>query len=231
MGMDWIDVAEYVVKSGLLATEYFKLGKHTKAQAVFTQTVRFVSETKNIVSLHARISLHLRHAAFLAFMHPADLTLSQAAFATAEELELECVPLKKGSYAAGTIDRIETLERASLANLALSVMNMRQGKATDTINRLMSSFKLYSRVADVACRLAPEALQVVTEAKAKEDDPFLAPTQGKGADEPSKDSAIVIPSHIAVFGKKHLSGLQWSAATVSHNNGFLLLLTKSRVPC
>lgn len=57
---------DYVRRSSQLATEYFKLGKVSRAGNVFAQTYRTVLESKILVDSGVKVELLLRWSCYLA---------------------------------------------------------------------------------------------------------------------------------------------------------------------
>lgn len=57
---------DYVRRSSQLATEYFKLGKVSRAGNVFSQTYRTVLESKVLVDSGVKVELLLRWSCYLA---------------------------------------------------------------------------------------------------------------------------------------------------------------------
>lgn len=57
---------DYIRRSSQLATEYFKLGKVTRAGNVFSQTHRTVLESKVLVDNGIKVELLLRWSCYLA---------------------------------------------------------------------------------------------------------------------------------------------------------------------
>lgn len=168
------------------------------------------------ISIHARVSLHLRHSAFLAMTNGTDLVAAEEAFAKAEQSELDFEAMTTGSPIARSIDRIEKLERAALARIAAAAIDAQRANVSAATSKLSTAFKLYSRIADVACRIAPQPPNL-EQVEIDISDPFVivkAPA-GTGATEPSKDAVLPQMTHSSIFTKKQLSGVQWSAAEVS----------------
>jgi hypothetical protein len=59
-------VDDFVRSSGILAMEYCKLGKQSRAGMVFQQALRCAKESKREVGVTVKAELHLRHSAYLA---------------------------------------------------------------------------------------------------------------------------------------------------------------------
>lgn len=163
------------------------------------------------------MELRLRYAAFLAMTNQVDD--AEAEIVRVENMAKDTIAPKATTAWTKAVERIELLTRTSLANLAFAAIHMARGNPGDMLLRLGTSFRLQSRVADVACKVAAEGPAVVVEEEDKaktEQDPFVVTTGTTGAEEPSKDAVQQQgAAQPEFFRLKHLYGLQWSAAEVS----------------
>nr|XP_031857742.1 uncharacterized protein CI109_006837 [Kwoniella shandongensis]KAA5524814.1 hypothetical protein CI109_006837 [Kwoniella shandongensis] len=216
---DLID--DYVQQSAQLATEYYKLGKLSRAGFVFSQANKCVAESKVLVSLGTRVELLLRWSTYLA--GTGNIVKAQEVFDEADSLNQDIQAVKTGSMLIRVVDRCGVLERAALARTAIAAIHDAQDNAAATIMQLSAAFRLWSRASDTICRIASQLpsneASTFTSDTTSNDDPFSVPSAksksaptGKGADEPSKDETVTPPSQLSQFSGKHLSSLQWHVA-------------------
>ncbi|KAK8870007.1 hypothetical protein IAR55_000577 [Kwoniella newhampshirensis] len=214
-------VDDYVQRSAQLATEYFKLGKLSRAGLVFSQANKVVAESKVLVSLGTRVELLLRRTSYLA--GTGHIAKAQEVFDEANLLNQDIQAVKTGSILVRVVDRCGILERAALARSAIAAIYAAQDNAAAAIMQLSAAFRLWSRASDTVCRIASELpspeMAKSTSDIASNDDPFSVPAAkptyeptSKGADEPSKDEKVPPPSQVSHFSGKHLHSLQWHVA-------------------
>ncbi|OXH40985.1 separase [Cryptococcus neoformans] len=207
-------IDDYVRRSSQLATEYFKLGKVSRAGNVFAQTYRTVLESKVLVDSGAKVELLLRWSCYLA--GTGDIVNAREAYIEAQELnnDLEATKSKSHLLHVQVMNRCDTLERAAWSRTAFGAINAAQDNATGTIIHLSAAFRLWTRASDAICRIAEK--QPSSNASALDaEDPFLVipnPKQPKGADEPAKDESGPTAPQAAHFSGKHLHNLQWHVA-------------------
>ncbi|ADV20626.1 Hypothetical protein CGB_B9070W [Cryptococcus gattii WM276] len=207
-------IDDYIRRSSQLATEYFKLGKVSRAGNVFSQTHRTVLESKVLVDNGIKVEHLLRWSCYLA--GTGDIVKAREAYIEAQELNrgFESTKSKSHLLHVQVMNRCDTLERAAWSRAAFGAINAAEDNATGAIIHLSAAFRLWTRASDAICRIAekqpsPNASTLDLE------DPFLVtpnPKRPKGADEPAKDESGPTPSQAAHFSGKHLHNLQWHVA-------------------
>ena len=198
---------DYVLRSVELATEYMRLGKHTRARTVFIQTSRLVDDGKHSISFEAKVDLHLRYGAFLAVK--GESFQASEEYSKAEEM-VKLVPIKSGD----AIDRLKRLVWTATSRQTLAAIASAQGDAATSINHQGVAFRLLMRAADIACRVTVDCpVSNTNQSNQDGDDPFKqAELSGKGADEPSIDETTKTASPATNFQSKVLCGVQWRVA-------------------
>ena len=154
----------------------------------------------------------------MAIAHPDELSQAQEAYSQAETSERDYETVKTNSARSRNMDRIETLERAALANIAMCAIATQQKALAIASSNLTAAYRLFARASDLACKIAPQSSEAKTEAVVEED-PFLVKPGDKGANERSKDVSVSAEKHSSSYDKKHLSGLHWAVAEVSSSLG------------
>ncbi|WVQ78257.1 hypothetical protein IAT38_000341 [Cryptococcus sp. DSM 104549] len=207
---------DYVQRSAQLATEYFKLGKLSRAGFVFTQALKSVADSKVLVNPGVQVELLLRWSCYLA--GTGNVSKAREAYSEAEMLndDYEADKAKSPLVIVQVMNRCDTLERAAWARSSVAAISAAQDDASTAIIQLSAAFRLWTRASDTVCRIA-ETIPTASPSPAPvpDDDPFSAPsapTRAVGADEPSKDDSAPIPAQAAHFTKKHLDNLQWHVA-------------------
>ena len=208
----------FIQHSAELATEYSQLGKHTRANVVFNQTIKTAEDNSKDVSLAARVELHLRHAAHLA--NTDQVVKARIEWRTAADLAAGIAEVKLPVFKDRVLLRMGELHCAALARTALAAMCLAEDNASDAILHFAGVYRLRIRAAEGACRLA---VSVKVESKIEDDDPFAMSAKPKitGQDEPAKDDQPTQSSAASHFKDKHLHGLQWRVAEVRGGRGVL----------
>ncbi|RSH95601.1 hypothetical protein EHS25_000693 [Saitozyma podzolica] len=204
-------VDDFVRSSGILATEYCKLGKQSRAGTVFQQAMRCVKESQRHLGETVKAELHLRYSAYLAQNERVEEATEE--YREAMNVSKEIQPLKTASLTTRVLEKSSQLERAALARIALSHICVAQRQTSASILHLSGAFRLCSRAADTICRIASTETKGSPTSK-DSDDPFSAPSLRTlvGQDEPAKDDAQAANRQVSVFTGKYLSSLQWHAA-------------------
>lgn len=172
--------------------------------------LKAISDSKQPVSLHPQVEFYLRYTVFLAVTGHIDA--AEAEYERAAKIAQEVFASKASSAWGKNVERIELWSRAALAHSAKAAINQAKGDRAGMSLSLGVAFRLRSRIADAACRLAAEGSPDSADAKVKDDDPFVVKA---GAEELSKDAVQQQGTTQATLFKKHLYGLQWTAAEVS----------------
>lgn len=102
--------------SGLLAAEYGRLGKYSRAAQVFAQAL------KADASPGTRADLRLRHARFLAAT--GSVQHARDEYAEAEALMRDMPASNGGNYAARYVELCAAAERIALAHGAMAAIKM-----------------------------------------------------------------------------------------------------------
>ena len=190
------------------------------------QTIKYAS-TRADISAHSTVQLHLRFSAFLALAGDVERASEQFRVAESAASDIDR-PGSNATQLAKAVGRVQMLERATLAHMAIAFIAGATGEATQALARAGAAFRLRSRIAEVSCRVCTPSADLAKDSaeddgKAVGDaDLFSVPSKSDekpsetktGADELAKDLTTTGPTQSGYFKGKHLDGLQWSAAEV-----------------
>ena len=193
---------DYIRHSAQLATEYSRLGKHSRARSVLAQALKLAADRPG-TSPHVLVQLHLRRC--ISVTAAGDLDQAAASFAEAERVASLVSTSNPGSHREKAINRSEEIERAALARQALAAMALAEDDAAPAVMLSAAAVRLRLRAVDVICRIAPS---LATPSIVKED-VFTAPPLKTGADQPAKDDNPSQSARAPPFAGKHLNGAQW----------------------
>ncbi|WVQ71462.1 hypothetical protein IAR50_000999 [Cryptococcus sp. DSM 104548] len=214
--------SDYIDASAQLATEYYKLGKISRAGSVFTQAHTAWQDSKVLVDDSVQVELLLRWCCYLA--GTGDVVKAREMYSKAQDINrhIEESKDKSRSLHVQIISRCVALERAAWAHNATAAINAAEDNASAAIMQLSAAFRLWTRASDNVCRIAEEEVPIVIK-HTTPDDPFLDAPDSKrptGADEPAKDDRPPPPPQAASFSLKHLDSLQWHVAVGLLNTTF-----------
>ena len=115
-------VNRYTESSAQLASEYADLGKMTRANTIFTQSIRLVEDNKTSIAPHVVCLLHLRHCAYLATVRRVDEAILAYKKAATLAQEIDVSDGKSKHYR----QTLEWLERGVLARHAVASISKAQ---------------------------------------------------------------------------------------------------------
>ena len=200
--------AALVHTSGLLASEYARLGKFSRASQVFVQALKQTAEAKSPVSAGSHADFRLRHARFLASI--GHIQQAKDEYREAERLMKEIPKSSGGTLTARYVELCATSERIALAHGAMAAIRMaevgnahsakltHQSDVTTAIESLNIAYRLWCRAAAGISRIAASA----------SDTTEVAPTVEAESPAASTDSKKQSKQPFCLTGK-HLGGLQW----------------------
>lgn len=114
--------AALVHTSGLLANEYARLGKFSRASQVFAQTHKLAAEAKSPVSAGTRADFSLRYTRFLA--STGHIQKAKEEYHEAERHMKEISKSSGGTLTARYVEMCAASERIALAHGAMAAIRM-----------------------------------------------------------------------------------------------------------